>query len=456
MTTVLPFYAPAAAGLVMLSLAGWLLWLSAERRQARAFSLLLVFRGLSLVSLTVGPTTATPELLALAVTLYPVLCLATAVAVLYFVAVYPAPRSWLPEGVLGPALMFGPLAVVMVSAALEPSLVTPSPPPTEPGPEALLDWYMRSTRGPIGVAPTLLDLTLIVPGLILVRDYLNASGGRARSTLLLVSFGFFVPAACSCLMAGLFLQLREGMPRPTNPSVFNYVEMGIFAVWFTVLIALLGYLGSRAWRDPDPANRRAAGMFAVLVIASAAIGASTSMFRDPVDAGASIFAMLAIWSLLGAVIVTYGVVRHSLFDIDLRVKRTLERGTIAAVFVVVYFVVTESAAELFADFSGSAYLGIGAAALLLFVLHPLERLASAVADEAMPQTKPLTELDQAGQIAFYRDQLELMWMDGVLTAKDRMVLTNLRSRLQLQAEVAEQIELEVVQGGRTSAPEVPE
>jgi hypothetical protein len=160
--------------------------------------------------------------------------------------------------------------------------------------------------------------------------------------------------------------------------------------------------------------------------------------------------------LLSAVIVTYGVVRHSLFDIDLRVKRTLERGTIAAVFVVVYFVVTESAAELFADFSGSAYLGIGAAALLLFVLHPLERLASAVADEAMPQTKPLTELDQAGQIAFYRDQLELMWMDGVLTAKDRMVLTNLRSRLQLQAEVAEQIELEVVQGGRTSAPEVPE
>jgi hypothetical protein len=47
-------------------------------------------------------------------------------------------------------------------------------------------------------------------------------------------------------------------------------------------------------------------------------------------------------------------------------------------------------------------------------------------------------------------------MDGVLTPKDRMVLTNLRSRLQLQAEVAEQIELEVLQGGRTSASEVPE
>ncbi len=451
MTRAFLFYAPAAAGLVMLILGSWLLWISPERRQARAFSLLLGIRGLSLIALTVVMTATTPAMFRLGQTLYPLLCLAAVFAVLYFIAVYPAPRSWLPRGALGPLLVFGPLAVVIGWAFLDPSLVSPSPEPAAVGLANSFNWFMASTRGPIGVAPTLLDLTMIAPALVLVRAFSNAGPGRARSTLLLVSFGFFVPAACSCLMAGAFLQLRGGTPRPTNPSVFNYVEMGIFGLWFVVMIALLVYLGIRALRDPEASNRRAAAMFAGLVVASAVVGASTALFEDPMNVAAAIFVMVACWSLLGALLVTYGVLRHSLFDIDLRFKRTLERGTIAAVFVVVYFVVTESAAELFADFSGSTYLGIAAAALLFFVLHPLERLVATLTGGAMPNTKPLAELAAAERDDFYREQIRLMWMDGALTAKDRMVLANLRSRIRLEADAAERIELEVLEEA-TSAP----
>ncbi len=445
------FYAPAVAGLVMLFLASWLLWMSPERRQARAFSVLLGFRGLSLIALTVVMTATTPAVFGLGGTLYPVFCLGAAVAVLYFTAVYPAPRSWLPRGRLGPLLFFVPLAAVMTWAFFDSSLVSPSPPPAAVGFANSFNWFMASTRGPIGVAPTLLDLFMIVPALVLVREFSNKGPGRARSTLLLVSFGFFVPAACSCLMAGAFLQLRGGMPQPADPSVFNYAEMGIFGLWFAVMIVLLVYLGMRMRRDPESSNRRAAGMFAGLVVASAAIGASTSLFEDPINVAAAIFVMVACWSLLGALMVTYGVVRHSLFDIDLRFKRTLERGTIAAAFVVVYFVVTESATELFADFSGSAYIGIAAAALLVFVLHPLERLAATLTGGAMPNTKPLTELAAAERNDFYREQLRLMWMDGAITAKDRKVLANLRTRIRLEAEVAERIELEVLEEAMSTA-----
>ena len=40
-----------------------------------------------------------------------------------------------------------------------------------------------------------------------------------------------------------------------------------------------------------------------------------------------------------------------------------------------------------------------------------------------------------------------MWMDSVLSRKDRVVLANIRSRLQLEADVAERIELETLNGG---------
>ena len=110
----------------------------------------------------------------------------------------------------------------------------------------------------------------------------------------------------------------------------------------------------------------------------------------------------------------------------------------------VYFLVSEIAAQLFEDFSGSAYLGIAAAGLLLLVIGRVERFVSAFIDGSMPNTKPLPELDDEESIAFYRDQVELMWMDGVLTPKDRLVLANLRSKLRLGAETAEQIELRVV------------
>jgi hypothetical protein len=39
-----------------------------------------------------------------------------------------------------------------------------------------------------------------------------------------------------------------------------------------------------------------------------------------------------------------------------------------------------------------------------------------------------------------------MWMDGHLSPKDRLVLANLRTRLGLDPETAERIELEVLAG----------
>lgn len=441
---MLPYFAPSIAGVSMLLLAGWLLNVSPERRQARAFAILLAVRGFALIALSVSVTSSSLEMTRMAAAVYPALCLATAFAVVYFVAVFPAPRSFLPRGMFGPAVFIGPPVLVGIILFFDPNLERPLEALTNVGPAAMMQWKMTTPAGPIGIAPTLLDLTLTLPAFVLMRDFLSSAPGRKRSTLLIVSFGFFAPAACSCLMAGAFMKLRGNVAQPSDPSVFNFVEMAIFGAWFIVMAALLIYLGIRAKNEPEPAGRRAAVLFAAVISFSTLIGAAAGSFPDPQDSVRAIFVMVAFWSGLGAVAVTYGVIRHALFDIDVKFKLTFQRSTVAAVFVTVYFLVSEIAAQLFEDFSGSAYLGIAAAGLLLVIINRIERIVSVFVDGSMPNTKPLSELDDEESIAFYHDQVELMWMDGVLTPKDRLVLANLRTKLQLGAETAEKIELEII------------
>lgn len=242
---------PLAAGAVMVLLAGWLLRVNARHGATQAFTFVLVARGLALASLTASLLAPSVEAARVAATLYSSLSLATIFGVVYFVGMYPARRAWLPRGPAGPLVVFLPLLVLEILIVLNPDLIRPMGLLTEAGPEAMFRWVLGSPQGPFGIAPTVLDVAMAVPAFALARDYLRTSRGKRRSTLLIVSLGFFAPAACSCLMAGAFLQLRGGAPRPVDPSVFNYVEMAVFGIWFVVLSTMLGYLGVHTLRSRE-------------------------------------------------------------------------------------------------------------------------------------------------------------------------------------------------------------
>ena len=159
------------------------------------------------------------------------------------------------------------------------------------------------------------------------------------------------------------------------------------------------------------------------------------------DSVRAIYLMVAFWSVLGALLVAYGILRYGLFEIDLTVKLTLRRSTVAAIFVAVYFLVSEAATVWFSGVSGSEYYGIIAAGLLLLALHPIQGIAEGFVDRVMPSTQPLQSLDRSEQVAFYREQVDLMWMDGVLSPKDRLVLASLMTRLGIDPDTAEAVEL---------------
>ena len=73
-------------------------------------------------------------------------------------------------------------------------------------------------------------------------------------------------------------------------------------------------------------------------------------------------------------LVAYGVLRVQLFDIDLRIKRGLKLGTVAAAFVAAFFVISEFAGNYLSDQFG-AVVGILGTGTLIFFLDPIQRAA---------------------------------------------------------------------------------
>ncbi|MEE4163830.1 MAG: hypothetical protein V2I25_15110 [Woeseiaceae bacterium] len=149
---------------------------------------------------------------------------------------------------------------------------------------------------------------------------------------------------------------------------------------------------------------------------------------------------LASFALLFYVLVTaYGIASAHLFDIDIRIKWTLERGTIAAVFVAVFFVVSEGAATILSDRLGSV-LGLLATGALVFFLAPLHRASERLSGVAMPNVTDTPEYRAFRKEQIYSEALAEALKDGDVTPVERAILTRLRISLELDEDVATRLE----------------
>lgn len=152
-----------------------------------------------------------------------------------------------------------------------------------------------------------------------------------------------------------------------------------------------------------------------------------------------------IW-MLYTPMVGYAILRTQLFDIDIKVKWTLRRSTVAGIFVAVFFVVSEGAQEFFADQAGfGPWLGILAAGALVFAISPLQRLAERVSDAAMPGVEDTREYRERRKETIYRAQLEELLMDANVTAKERGALLRLQEDLGLDGDQANRLERDVLE-----------
>lgn len=141
-------------------------------------------------------------------------------------------------------------------------------------------------------------------------------------------------------------------------------------------------------------------------------------------------------------LMAYGIATAQMMDVDLRIKIGLRRGTIAAVFLVVFVGAAEIAQNYFSNEYG--YVAGGAAAgILLLALAPLQRIAERVGDAAMPGVKATPEYFAYRKFEVYRAALEGALEDGDVTSRERAVLVRLRDSLGLDAAVAVEMEREL-------------
>jgi hypothetical protein len=148
---------------------------------------------------------------------------------------------------------------------------------------------------------------------------------------------------------------------------------------------------------------------------------------------------------LYVMLLTYGILTAHLFDIDVRVKWTVSRGTIAAAAGAVFFILTEVLGQYFSQHLG-VMLGVVTTGLVVFFLPKLQSIVDRLADRVAPGHQPTPEYYAYRKMQVYQAALEEAMTDGQISDKERRMLEGMRKSLGVNAADAEAMEREMAEG----------
>jgi hypothetical protein len=157
-----------------------------------------------------------------------------------------------------------------------------------------------------------------------------------------------------------------------------------------------------------------------------------------------------IVDLLFYCLLTYGILKSQLFDIDLRLKTVLRRSMIALPFAAAFFVVTETVERFLLLPFDSFWLGLLAAGSFVLLIHPIQARATAIADRLLPAVDASPDYLEGRKDEVYRNAFETFLEDGVIAARERKVLDRLRADLKI--DLARAIAIETAVAPSTGEP----
>jgi hypothetical protein len=410
-----------------LALAAALLALNFNHRANRALALFMVLRGLVVADIVLAGVADTPAGAAFWWRFYPYF-FALWFVTLYFASVWPHGRS--RRGRLaGLACLAAGAAVAAVYAASHALVWGASGP------------HPDGSFGPLGALFGTYNVVYALVVAVFARDYARAEAGPRRESILLISLGFATLSVYNAVVA---------LTVPAEPSILVLTRRGLSPLVSVASLGLIagtaGYLLREASRRPNLRGAKGPVRYALALLAVAATALLVAA-SAPGEPRVSLDSLLfGLWGpLLQPLLVTYAVVRCQLFDIDLKVKWTIRRGTLAAVFLVVFFVVAQLAQNVLSAEFGLVAGGV-AAGLLLFAISPLQRFAERVADTAMPGVKGVGDMTPSERTVVYREAARQAWSDGHLDASERAMLDRLRGTLRLGTDEASRLESEASKG----------
>lgn len=146
--------------------------------------------------------------------------------------------------------------------------------------------------------------------------------------------------------------------------------------------------------------------------------------------------------LIFVLLLAYGVLHTQLFDIDLKVKFALKQSTVAAFFAVAFFVGSE-VLERFVPVEG-VVLGLLVSGGIVLVLRPIQRFAEGLSTRLMGGVRDTPEYRRERKHQVYRAAIEGAIEDGVVSRRERAILSRLREELGLPEAEAVGLEREAL------------
>jgi hypothetical protein len=422
-------YARLAAGGLLILLALWLLYLNFNHRANRALALFLVLAGGGYISYTLGAHGGQPALQDYWFRVHPYFTLPLVFVVARFASVFPARRIVARPGAGYILLALGVAAVA--AYAFDHALFWRVDHEADGG--AFVTDY-----GPLYHFVNLgLFLTYALVALLFARDMTRLPAGPMRRQVRLI-----------CLGATLYLlwlattRLLNGLSRPD--------ELVAGLVILLPILLLVGLLSLRGLTSPDDELRRLIRRFLHVLPLPIITGVAAFLL----DQGGILVSPVrfhaifdGVWIMVFPVLVAYALLQHQLFDIDLRLKRTIRNSTTGGIILAAAFVVSQLAENGLSLAFGWAYGSI-AAALLLLAIFPLQRVGERMAAWAMPDVTGTHEYLAFRKLEVYQSALEGLWHDGQLTPKERMALEQLRSKLGIREADATVMERDVLDAYR--------
>lgn len=298
----------------------------------------------------------------------------------------------------------------------------------------------ETVYGPLGLVAYTTPLLTALLALYLVSGAVRKPDGPSESAMLIVasSFALWAVIDTGLTSAQLAQLLMTGGTLADLGWPWGALPLVIKAVGLIPAVSALVWTAMACARAPRVSHRSRNTLIALgLALATPLL----AVFVLPPEQPAPVFTtfLYGLWRLAVPVAVVYALVRHRLFDIDIHMKKGIVRGTIVVLFLALFFSASKIAENYFSD-NSSLLVGGVSAGLALLALSPMEKLGRKVADMLLPNATPTSDLPHEGRIAIFRDQARLIWSDGVMGRKERLVLDQLRERLGIPLEIAYEIE----------------
>lgn len=145
------------------------------------------------------------------------------------------------------------------------------------------------------------------------------------------------------------------------------------------------------------------------------------------------------------VLITYGILKYGLFDVEFIVRKTFIYSLIAFPLIGLFRLIELGISYLVSltFFGGSIIIRLIAAAIVAALFFPLRTYAVKLGDRLFPKFTETVKLDIGKEMKIYKKQLEHVLEDGQISDKEAKMLSTLRDDLGISQEVHERLVKEI-------------